>query len=69
MLYSGEQVDMPVFFYIDPEFADDPWMRDVKHITLHYTFFKSKYQNLDVRPEGYQYANPALGGGAISAEA
>lgn len=37
---------MPVFFYIDPEFACDPWMRDVDDITLHYTFFKSKHQNI-----------------------
>jgi len=41
-LEAKEEVDMPVFFYIDPEFAEDPWMRDVNHITLHYTFFRSK---------------------------
>jgi len=46
LLYSGEQVDMPVFFYIDPEFASDPWMKDVREITLHYTFFKSKHQTI-----------------------
>ena len=44
LLQAGEQVDMPVFFYIDPEFATDPWMRDVNQISLHYTFFKSKTQ-------------------------
>ena len=33
---------MPVFFYIDPEFAQDPNMYDVDEITLSYTFFKSK---------------------------
>ncbi|KAJ3394940.1 nuA3 HAT complex component nto1 [Lobulomyces angularis] len=44
LLLKGEQVDMPVFFYIDPEFAYDPWMKDVKDITLSYTFFKSKTQ-------------------------
>ncbi|KAI8826198.1 cytochrome c oxidase assembly protein CtaG/Cox11-domain-containing protein [Fimicolochytrium jonesii] len=43
-LEAGEEVDMPVFFYIDPEFAYDPWMKDVKTITLHYTFFRSKAQ-------------------------
>ncbi|KAJ3359941.1 Cytochrome c oxidase assembly protein cox11, mitochondrial [Kappamyces sp. JEL0680] len=41
-LEAGEEVDMPVFFFIDPEFASDPWMKDVNEITLHYTFFKSK---------------------------
>ncbi|KAJ3413789.1 Cytochrome c oxidase assembly protein cox11, mitochondrial [Chytridiales sp. JEL 0842] len=43
-LAAHEEVDMPVFFYIDPEFAYDPWMKDVSHITLHYTFFRSKAQ-------------------------
>ncbi|TPX46678.1 hypothetical protein SeMB42_g03603 [Synchytrium endobioticum] len=43
-LAAGEEVDMPVFFYIDPEFTRDPWMKDVSSITLHYTFFKSKIQ-------------------------
>jgi cytochrome c oxidase assembly protein subunit 11 len=43
-LAPKEEVDMPVFFYIDPEFASDPWMKDVTEIVLHYTFFKSKNQ-------------------------
>jgi cytochrome c oxidase assembly protein subunit 11 len=37
-----EQVDLPVFFYIDPEFADDPLMTKVDEITLSYTFFEAK---------------------------
>ena len=36
------QVDMPVFFYIDPEFSDDPAMARVTTITLSYTFFEAK---------------------------
>ncbi|CAD7697685.1 unnamed protein product [Ostreobium quekettii] len=39
-LRPGEEVDMPVFFYIDPEFATDPKMKTIDHITLSYTFFK-----------------------------
>lgn len=31
---------MPVFFYIDREFATDPNMRDIESLTLSYTFFK-----------------------------
>ncbi len=31
---------MPVFFYIDREFATDPNMKDVNTLTLSYTFFK-----------------------------
>ena len=33
---------MPVFFYIDPEFAEDPTLAKVKTIILSYTFFESK---------------------------
>lgn len=39
-LLPGEKVDMPVFFYIDPEFATDPRMRGINSITLSYTFFQ-----------------------------
>ena len=39
-LRPGEKIDMPVFFYVDPEFATDPRMKRVNHLTLSYTFFK-----------------------------
>lgn len=38
-LNAGETVDMPVFFYIDPEFLNDPQMKGIEIITLSYTFF------------------------------
>eukprot|EP00088_Acartia_fossae_P015869 TRINITY_DN187_c0_g1_i1.p1 TRINITY_DN187_c0_g1~~TRINITY_DN187_c0_g1_i1.p1 ORF type:complete len:264 (-),score=55.40 TRINITY_DN187_c0_g1_i1:253-1044(-) len=41
-LNPGEEVDMPVFFYIDPEFLEDPFLENCKEITLSYTFFESK---------------------------
>lgn len=40
-LGAKEEIDMPVFFYIDPEFANDPAMDSVNTITLSYTFFKT----------------------------
>lgn len=33
---------MPVFFFIDPEFVEDPRMEKVNLITLSYTFFEAK---------------------------
>jgi len=41
-LKANEEVDMPVFFYIDPEFENDPKMRDVDSLILSYTFFEAK---------------------------
>ena len=32
---------MPVFFYLDRDFATDPNMRDVDEIILSYTFFRT----------------------------
>lgn len=40
-LLPGETVDMPVFFFIDPEFTDDPQMKHVNNVTLSYTFFQT----------------------------
>ncbi|KAI4606020.1 uncharacterized protein J4E87_002028 [Alternaria ethzedia] len=42
-LNAGETVDMPVFFYIDPEFTKDINMKGIETVTLSYTFFKAKY--------------------------
>ncbi|MBL4802507.1 MAG: cytochrome c oxidase assembly protein [Emcibacter sp.] len=39
-LAPGEEVDMPVSFFIDPELAKDKRLEEVKEITLSYTFFK-----------------------------
>lgn len=42
MLKPGESIEMPVFFFIDPSFLDDPKMKEIDTITLSYTFFPSE---------------------------
>jgi len=41
-LAAGEEVDMPLFFFIDKDFVDDPSMRDIDDVVLSYTFFKAR---------------------------
>jgi len=41
-LLAGEEVDLPLFFFIDKDFADDPLMRDIDDVVLSYTFFKAR---------------------------
>jgi cytochrome c oxidase assembly protein subunit 11 len=38
-LKPGETLDMPVVFYVDPDIVDVPELRNLKTITLSYTFF------------------------------
>lgn len=37
-LHPGQEVRMPVLYYIDPAIMDDPQAADVEQITLSYTF-------------------------------
>ena len=45
----GEEVDMPVFFFIDPEILDDPAMDKLNSIILSYTFFKTGEEEVVIK--------------------
>lgn len=41
-LQPGQEVNMPVLYYVDPAIRDDEFMADVEQITLSYTFHRAK---------------------------
>jgi len=45
VLQPGETVQMPVTFFIDPDILKDQYARDVKTVTLSYTFFLNQDQS------------------------
>jgi cytochrome c oxidase assembly protein subunit 11 len=44
-LQPGEEVRMPVLFYVDPAALDDPNMEGVEQITLSYTFHRKRSED------------------------
>jgi cytochrome c oxidase assembly protein subunit 11 len=56
MLTPGEEMNMPVVFYVDPAIANDRNMDDVKTITLSYSFFASDSKELDQALEAFYNA-------------
>ena len=41
-LQPGEEVKMPVSFYVDPSINDDENTKSIKEITLSYTFYNAE---------------------------
>jgi cytochrome c oxidase assembly protein subunit 11 len=41
-LQPGESMDFPVVFYVDPALARDPNVKDLRSVTLSYTYFPAK---------------------------
>jgi cytochrome c oxidase assembly protein subunit 11 len=55
-LNPGQEMPMPVMFFVDPKLAEDPNMDDVKTITLSYTFFPAESEELDKALEAFYNA-------------
>ena len=45
VLAPGETVRMPVTFFVDPDMLNDTYARDLKTVTLSYTFFMNQDQS------------------------
>lgn len=45
-LLAGEEVDMPLLFFIDKDILDDPACRNVEDVVLSYTFFRYLLLNI-----------------------
>tara|TARA_B100001559_G_C16250737_1_gene506859 strand:+ start:116 stop:742 length:627 start_codon:yes stop_codon:yes gene_type:complete len=48
VLAPGEEVKMPVTFFINPDISNEPGMKDIEIITLSYTFFEQNENNEDL---------------------
>lgn len=57
-LKGGQEAHMPVVFFVDPKINEDPDLKEVKTITLSYTFFKADTPELERALEAY-YTKPA----------
>jgi cytochrome c oxidase assembly protein subunit 11 len=65
-LKPGEQIDMPVVFYVDPDIVDAPELKNVHTLTLSYTFYPIDNPKpvADARDSGKKQpdAEPKIGG-------
>eukprot|EP00484_Ammonia_sp_Unknown_P005838 CAMPEP_0197069904 /NCGR_PEP_ID=MMETSP1384-20130603/196396_1 /TAXON_ID=29189 /ORGANISM="Ammonia sp." /LENGTH=152 /DNA_ID=CAMNT_0042508121 /DNA_START=39 /DNA_END=494 /DNA_ORIENTATION=- len=53
-LRGNETVDMPVLFFVEPDFLDDPTMKDVEEITLSYIFYPVVDESGEVEEDDFE---------------
>jgi cytochrome c oxidase assembly protein subunit 11 len=54
-IQAGQTVEMPVLYFVDPKYAENPDTRGKGEVTLSYTFFPA----VDAKPAGQAQAAPA----------
>jgi len=59
-LEPGETVQMPVYYYVDPDITERANLDDVTTITLSYTFFPSESPRADTRDGAREVADIAI---------
>jgi len=59
-LEPGETVQMPVYYYVDPDITERASLDDVTTITLSYTFFPSESPRADTRDGAREVADIAI---------
>lgn len=52
-LLPGQEMQMPVVYFVDPKMNEDPDMEDVKTITLSYTFFPTESEEYEKAFEAF----------------
>lgn len=58
---------MPVFFYVDPEYATDPRLQHMNALTLSYTFFQVAEEEVAPEEQAHRVLQPATAGLAPAA--
>jgi cytochrome c oxidase assembly protein subunit 11 len=44
VLAAGEEAELPVVYFVDPDIVNDPEAREIETVTLSYTYFRSTAQ-------------------------
>lgn len=62
LIQPGQEVSMPVLFYVDARLDEEERLKDIKDITLSYTFFRVENPSKDIIAEQKQGQTPAAQG-------